>query len=153
MGLMRVESSAVIPARPEAIYAVLADYREAHPAILPKPYFTELKVEEGGQGAGTVIHVRMKVFGVESEFHQIVSEPEPGRVLAETDLNTGLTSTFTVEPLNGGGQSRVTIATEFNPRPGFMGFMERLFNPPIMRRIFNQELQNLADYVGDQAAN
>jgi hypothetical protein len=57
MGLMRVQSSAVIPARPEAIYAVLADYREAHPAILPKPYFTELKVEEGGQGAGTVIHV------------------------------------------------------------------------------------------------
>lgn len=153
MGLMRVQSSAVIPARPEAIYAVLADYREAHPAILPKPYFTELKVEEGGQGAGTVIHVRMKVFGIESEFHQIVSEPEPGRVLAETDLNTGLISTFTVEPLNGGGQSRVTITTEFNPRPGFMGFMERLFNPPIMRRIFNQELQNLADYVSGQAAN
>ena len=147
MSLIHAEASHVIDARPEQIYAILSDYHEGHPAILPKPYFTELTVEKGGTGAGTVIRVGIKVLGLERTYHMIVSEPEPGRVLVETDIDTGQTSTFTVEPLNGGTQSRVTIATDFKGSPGFAGFMEKWLNPPITRRIFKKELRQLADYV------
>ncbi|MCI0395068.1 MAG: SRPBCC family protein [Chloroflexi bacterium] len=148
MSQIHVEASAVINARPEKIYGILSDYRVGHPAILPKPYFTELTVEEGGQGAGTVMRVRMKVMGVEVAYHLVVSEPEPGRVLVETDEAAGVVTTFTVEPLNGGQQSRVTIATDMRASPGLRGFMEKLMNPPVTRRIYRQELENLAEYVG-----
>jgi carbon monoxide dehydrogenase subunit G len=135
----------MIDARPEEIYAVLSDYQEAHAAILPKPDFTEVTVEQGGIGAGTGLRVRMKVMGVERSYHLLVSEPEPGRVLVETDADAGLLTTFTVEPLNEGKQSRVTITIDAKASPGIMGLMERLMNPPVTRRIYRQELQQLAD--------
>lgn len=147
MGQIHTEVSDIIPARPEVVYAVLADYRVGHPAILPKPYFTELKVEQGGQGAGTIVRTRMVVMGVERMFRLTVSEPEPGRVLKEVDEQAGVVTTFTVEPLNDGQQARVTIATEARASPGLMGVMEKLMNPPFTRRIYKEELQQLAEYV------
>jgi len=48
------EASALIDAPAAEIYAVLTDYGNAHPHILPKPYFTKLAVEQGGIGAGTI---------------------------------------------------------------------------------------------------
>lgn len=117
------------------------------PAILPQPYFTELIVEQGGQGAGTMLRTSMNVFGQEFHYHQLVTEPEPGRVLVETDVDTGQWSSFTLEPLNAGSQTRVTINSAFPASPGFKGLMERLFNPIITRRIFAQELSNLNEYV------
>jgi len=145
--MIHAEASKVIDASPASIYAVLSDYRVGHPAILPKPYFKELTVEQGGQGAGTVMLVRMEVMGVKKTYHLTVSEPEPGRVLVETDQEAGVTTAFTVEPLDGGTQSRVTIATDSRPSPGIQGKIEKLINPPITRRIYARELQQLADYV------
>ncbi len=147
MGQIHVEVSNVIEARSEKVYAILADYRVNHPAILPKPYFTELKVEQGGQGAGTIVRVRMKVMGTELAYRQIISEPQPGRVLKEADDTAGVTTTFMVDPLNGGQHSRVTIATDAATKPGLMGWMERLFTPSVMRRIYKKELQQLAEYA------
>jgi hypothetical protein len=147
MKQIRVEVSHVIEARPAEVYAILADYRVGHPAILPKPYFTEVAVEQGGQGAGTIARVRMKVMGKEMVYRQVVSELEPGRVLREVDTTAGVATTFTVEPLNGGGRSRVTIATDAAISPGLTGWLERMFNPIVMRRIYRQELQQLAEYV------
>ncbi len=102
MSTIHVEVSDVIKARPEQVYAVLSDYRTGHPAILPKPYFTSLTVDEGGQGAGTRIQVHMKVLGAERHYQFVIREPEPGRVLVESDEAAGVTTTFTVEPLDGG---------------------------------------------------
>ncbi len=147
MNQIHVEVSAVIEARPEKVFAILSDYRVSHPAILPKQYFTEVAVEQGGQGAGTVVRVRMSVMGTQLAYRQVVSEPQPGRVLMESDAAAGVTTTFTVEPLDGGNHSRVTIATDAAVRPGIAGWLERLFNPPMMRRIYRQELQQLAEYV------
>ncbi|HEX2907974.1 MAG TPA: SRPBCC family protein [Phototrophicaceae bacterium] len=147
---IHAEATTIIKARPEAVYAVIADYRVGHPAILPKPYFTELAVEQGGQGAGTIIRVGMNVMGVKQVYHEVVSEPQPGRVLVEADAEAGVTSTFTVEPVNAGQQARVTIASDARPSPGLKGLLERLFNPPITRRIFQQELRQLAAYVERQ---
>lgn len=150
MGQIFVEQSAMIPAPPEKVYAILADYRVGHPAILPRPTFRELAVEEGGQGAGTVLRVQMEVMGVKQSYHLRVSEPEPGRILVEEDPDVGLKTTFTVAPLKGGQRSLVTIATASRTSPGLRGLMERLVNPPVTRRIYRQELQQLSDYVQQQ---
>jgi hypothetical protein len=147
MNLIHVEVSDVIEAPSEKIYGILADYRVSHPAILPKPYFTEVAVEQGGRGAGTIAQVRMTVMGKEMVYRQVVSEPEPGRVLKEVDATAGVATTFTVEPLNGGGRSRVTIATDAAVSSGVTGWLERLVNPVVIRRIYRQELQQLAEYA------
>ena len=147
MTSIHVEASAVIPAEARKIYDVLADYREGHPAILPQPYFRELVVEEGGHGAGTVVRVAMEVLGVKQQYRMRVSEPEPGRVLVEQDAEAGVSTTFIIVPINGGGQSHVTITTASRPSPGLRGLVERLVNPPVARRIYQKELQQLAAYV------
>ncbi|MBP8003114.1 MAG: SRPBCC family protein [Chloroflexi bacterium] len=147
MNQIHIEQSAVIAAAPAQLYAVIRDYEVGHLAILPKPYFQEMIVEEGGQGAGTKTRLKMKIMGQEFNFRHEVSEPEPGRILKETDRDTGLATTFTFEPLAGGTQTRLTITTDTPVRPGLAGFLERFMSPLILRRIYRQELQNLADYV------
>ncbi len=146
----RIEVSREIDARPEDVYHVLSDYTTHHPKILPKPYFSYLVVEEGGQGAGTVIRVVMNVLGIQQTLRMHVTEPEPGRVLAEEDPTTGVHTTFTVTPLEGGTRSLVQIATEWKPKPGVTGLMERLLNPAIARRIYKKELEQLAAYMHNQ---
>ena len=85
----------------------------------------------------------MNVLGQSRTIRAEVSEPEPGRVLAETDLDTGAVTRFTVEPTDGGQAASVTIVTEWN-RSGIMGFVERLTAPALLRRIYDEELRNLA---------
>jgi hypothetical protein len=145
--LIHAEASAVIDARPDEVHAVIADYQVGHPAILAKPYFTELSVEKGGQGAGTIVRGNIRVMGKDFPLHHQISEPEPGRVLVETGIETGEVTRFTFEPLNGGTQTRVTIASDFPPSPGFMGVMERLTKSRMARGMYQQELRNLAKYV------
>jgi hypothetical protein len=41
----------------------------------------------------------------------------------------------------------VTIATDAAASSGVKGWLERLFNPAVMRRIYRQELQQLAAYA------
>ena len=148
---MRIGVSGTIDAPAEDVYAVLADYREGHPAIVPKQYFTELTVEEGGTGTGTRLLVRMKVFGVESTYRMVVSEPEPGRVLVEADDEAGVVTTFTVDPLDSGSNCRLTIETSMRSKPGIGGFFERLFTPMISRRIYKKELSQIADYMRNKS--
>ncbi len=128
------------------VYPILANYRDHHPNILPKAYFGSLNVEDGGVGQNTVFKASMKVLGAEQFFRMRVSEPEPGRVLAETDVETGLVTTFTVEP-RGADQAEVTIATTFQPRPGLQGMIEKWFLPIFLRRVYRVELRQLDDYA------
>jgi len=147
MNWIHAEESHVIDARAEDIYAVVADYRVGHAAILPKPYFTELTVEKGGRGAGTILRGNVRLFGKDFPFHQLVSEPEPGRVIVETDIETGQVSSFKFEPLGDGSRTRVTIASDFPPSKGVMGFLERFTKPSFVRMLYKKELHNLANYV------
>ena len=149
MRTYHVEASYVIDAPAADLYAVITDYRVGHRAILPKPEFTDMIVEKGGQGAGTVLRVFLTSFGKNYVYHQIASEPEPGRVVKETEIETGQYTTFTFDPLNGGKQTRVTIASEF-PYEGIGGFMEKLLAPSFVNRLYLRELRNLADYVHQQ---
>lgn len=147
-----VEESAVIDAPPQRVYDILADYQEGHPSILPQQYFKRLDVLQGGRGEGTKIYVVMNALGTTAEYTMTVSEPQPGRVLQEEDQDAGVLTTFTVDPLDDGARSRVTIATEARTAPGLRGQLEKLITPPISRRIYRQELQQLAQVAQSQGA-
>src|SRR5512143_1960758 len=82
-------ASRVIQAPPNIIYNILADYRKEHPQILPRQYFISLKVEEGGVGAGTIISFDMRLLGQTQSFRSVISEPDPGHLLVETDIKSG----------------------------------------------------------------
>jgi hypothetical protein len=146
MAPIRAEQTGVVAATAEQVYAVLADYRAEHPQVLPKPYFSELVVEQGGFGAGTVFRVAVTVFGQTTPYHMRVAEPEPGRVLSEVDIATGLATSFTLTPLPD-GRTEVRIATVWEPRPGLYGLLERLTAPGVMRRIYRRELALLDEHL------
>ena len=148
--MIHAQESAVINARPEDVYAVIADYHVGHKAILPQPWFEEMIVEEGGQGEGTIIRIRVNVWGQITHYRQIVSEPEPGRVLVEKDMHSDQLTRFVFEPLNNGAQTRVTIASQFPVEAGIMGLMQRLTQAPIARRMYRRELNNLEEYMKQQ---
>jgi carbon monoxide dehydrogenase subunit G len=146
--MIRTSAQRTIEAPAERVYRCLADYRTHHPAILP-PAFSGFTVEEGGVGAGTIIHFTLKAGGKTQSFRQRVSEPDPGRVLTETTIGTQNTTTFRVEPE--GDRARVRIQTEFEGESGIRGFFERLFAPLILRRIYADELRRLDRYLAEQA--
>lgn len=143
-------ASALIDAPSQQLYAIIADYQQGHPRILPKPPFVSLAIEQGGVGAGTIIRVHMRVLGQLQMFRSVVSEPEPGRVLVETNDN-GYVTTFTVEPRAAGQQSYVTIATEMTGRAGLLGTLERWFITRLLRPVYVKELEQLAAVAAAQA--
>jgi len=150
-----VTESSVIEAPAELVYRTLADYRVGHPSILPKRYFLSLEVEHGGFGEGTIINFQTRVLGDTQSFRSEITEPQPGSVLVETNIGdmSGRT-TFTVEPVDGGSRSRVTIATEGKTkRGGGLGVVERLITKMMMRRIYKAELDQLALVCGSLADN
>jgi hypothetical protein len=142
MPRVRAAASAVIDAPPQKVYAIIADYHNGHPRILPPKYFSGLEVQRGGVGAGTVIRFRMHAFGATRTMRGEVTEPEPGRVLVEAYPESGEVTTFTVEPADG-GRASVTITTEWTAR-GCTGWVHRLLAPPLLRRVYAEELRNLA---------
>lgn len=146
MSKIQVAVADVIDAAPEDIYAILVDFHEAHPAILPKQ-FKNVTIVEGGTGAGTVYDLEMEVLGTRSNYRMVVREPEPGRALQEADETGAVTTTITVDPVVGGRKSRVTIHSAFRACSGLTGLKERLFQPVIVRGIYKEELQLLAEYV------
>jgi len=150
MSNIHVSVSRVIDAPADVIYGILSDYRAGHPSILPKPYFKELVVEEGGVGEGTVARVGMEVMGSQQTLRLRVTEPEPGRVLREEDAAAGVVTLFTVEPL-AAGRSRVTFDTDMPASDGLRGWLERRTTPFFMRRIYHAEQALLADMARTRA--
>jgi hypothetical protein len=101
-------------------------------------------VEQGGVGAGTIINFQMRLMGRLQTFRSGITEPEPGRVLAETDLNTGPVTTFTVEPREGGRQAYVTITTTTKVCDGILGSVEGWLTTQLLHPIYVKELAQLA---------
>jgi hypothetical protein len=143
MGTHRVSAEAVIVAPPDRAFAVLADYRVGHPGILPRPPFVDLVVEEGGVGAGTVIRFRMRAFGVTRTMRAAVTEPDPGRVLVETDVEGKVVTTVTVDPADGGRRARVTISTDIEVGGRLLGWLRRRVADRLLRPVYLREIANL----------
>lgn len=148
MAVIRVEAEGTVGAPAERVYAIIADYRQHHPRILP-PAFSDLVVEQGGVGAGTIIRFKMKVGGQTRESRQQVAEPQPGRVLTESDAQYRLLTTFTVTPV--GETSRVRIETEWE-KGGVGGFVEKMVAPRMLRPIYADELARLDRYARELSA-
>ncbi len=145
MGRITIRVAKVLDARPEDVYATIADYHNGHPHIIPEKNLYDLQVEEGGYGAGTIITFKSRFLGQIQEFRQRVSEPEPGRILVEQDIAPGQneSSTFTVTPVEQGEKSHVEIAMGLDARPGLPGRIERLILPRIFPPVFLKELDLL----------
>jgi len=146
-GMANISASGegIVSAATDKVYRVIADYREHHPKFLP-PAFSEFRVEEGGVGAGTIVSYKLKLGGQTSSYRVRVTEPEPGRTLTETDIATGIATTFTVTP-EGDQRSRVNISTTLPASGGIRGWLERVFAPRMLGKLYTDELQRLAEYV------
>ena len=148
MGTIEVSAERLVEAPAETVYGCLADMHE-HPRFLP-PAFSDFEVEEGGVGAGTVTRFKVTAGGRTREYRMRVGEPEPGRVLTESDQNSTLVTTFTVDPA--GERARVRISTTWEGAGGVGGFFERVFAPRVMRGIYADELERLDAYARSRSA-
>jgi hypothetical protein len=145
MPVIRVKASAAIAAPAVVVYELIADYRHGHPAIIPPRYFEDLQVLEGGRGAGTRIRFVVKAFGSRQPARARITEPDPGRVLVETDETGKVVTTFTVDP-QPDGRTRVTIASEYRAT-GLRGLVETLLVPGYLRKVYVAELNLLARHA------
>jgi uncharacterized protein YndB with AHSA1/START domain len=144
---VRASAESVIDAPAETVYGYLADMREHHPRFLP-PAFEGFRVESGGVGAGTIVRFTLNAGRRRRDYRMEVAEPEPGRVLTESDTGSSLVTTFTVTPE--GQRSRVRIASAWEGAGGIGGFFERTFAPRVLSRLYEDELSRLDAYARRQ---
>ena len=148
---MQITASAErhIDAPARRIYSYIADFRQHHPNFLPSQ-FSDLEIETGGVGAGTVHRFRMTLGGRTTDYRVRVGEPMPGRMLIESDPARRMLTTFTVDPQPDGG-SRVRIETRWFTN-GIQGLVERLVAPAMLRSVYREELRLLDRYATGLAA-
>lgn len=111
--------------------------------MLPKTYFISLEVEEGGYGEGTIIRYQMRILGRVRAFRALITEPDPGCTLLETDLNSDTSTSFTVWPLGNRNHARVTIMTVLTK----LGLLEGFFAKLVLTKVYRQELELLAKFA------
>jgi hypothetical protein len=147
MAKIVVSAERVIDAPADVVYGYVADMRDHHPRYLP-PAFSDFRVESGGVGAGTTTRFTVTAGGRTREYRMRVDEPEPGRVLTESDTGSSLVTTTTVTPRD--GASLVQISTTWDGAGGIGGFFEKTFAPRVMRAIYADELERLNAYAREQ---
>jgi hypothetical protein len=146
MATIHVSAERIVDAPADHVYGYM---REHHPHFLP-PAFSDFSVESGGVGAGTVTRFKLQVGGRTREGRMEVAEPEPGRILTESDTASSLVTTFTVDPE--GERCRVRISTTWEGASGIGGFFERTFAPRVLRGLYADELERLNRYALEHAA-
>ncbi len=144
MAKLEVSAERAVDAPAGTVYRYIADMREHHPRFLP-PAFSDFQVESGGVGTGTVISFKLKVGGQTREHRMTVAEPEPGRILTETDAGSSVVTTFTVTPE--GGASRVRIRCAWDSAGGIRGLLERMLAPRTLGAVLTDELSRLDAYA------
>jgi hypothetical protein len=103
------------------------------------------RVESGGVGAGTILRYKLTAGGRTREYWTKIAEPEPGRVLTESDTGSSAVTTFTVSPQ--GPASLVQISGTWDGAGGIGGLFERMFAPRVLRAIYTDELKRLDAYA------
>jgi hypothetical protein len=148
MGTINVVQEGPVGAPADLTYRLIADDAH-HQQFLPEG-ISDFEVVEGGVGAGTLHSFTVTAGGRARKYLMRVDEPEPGRVITETDQNSSLVTTFTVTP--SGDTCVVRIQTRWNGAGGIGGFFERTFAPKVMRKMYADELGRLDTYARGQAA-
>jgi hypothetical protein len=147
MATISVSAQERISAPADTVYRYIADHHDHHPHFLP-PAFSDFEVVSGGVGAGTVTTFKVTAGGRTREYRMRVDEPEPGRVLTESDTGSSLVTTTTVSPR--GGASLVQISTAWDGAGGIGGVFERMFAPRVMQAIYADGLERLNVYARGQ---
>jgi uncharacterized protein YndB with AHSA1/START domain len=146
MATVTASAERVVQAAPAQVYALLADYREGRPRLLPDS-FRDYRVEAGGTGEGTVVTYRLEAARRERPYRLNVTEPEPGQVLRESDADSSFVTTWTVTPADGG--TRVRLESAWTGAGGIGGFFERLFAPRGLGRLYEDILSRLETAVAE----
>jgi uncharacterized protein YndB with AHSA1/START domain len=147
--MVYVKAEATIGAPAARVWTLITDFHQHHQKFLPSS-FEDFKVEEGGLGAGTIFSFTSHAARRTRHFRMRVDEPEPGRVMTESDLTSTMVTRWTLTPM--GQQTLLTIETRWKGAGGIKGFFEGLFAPPAMRRIYADELRRLDQYARSQVA-
>jgi hypothetical protein len=147
MGQVTAQTERLVPASPRHVRAFLADYRNNRPRILPPEYFRDYRVEQGGDGAGTVISYRMRAGGRERSYRMRVEEAAAGGPLVESDTESSLVTTWTLTPVADGERTLVGLASRWEGAGGIGGLFERMFAPRALRRIYDEVLKRLSEAV------
>src|ERR1700754_1766595 len=139
MAQVSASSTVLIDAPPESVLAAVADYATVRPKIL-SPQYSEYKVLEGGQGAGTV--ASWKLQATKSRVREVKANVDvAGHTVIEKDANSSMVTNWTVAPAGSG--SSVTVKTSWQGAGGIGGFFEKTFAPLGLRKIQTEVLENL----------
>ena len=141
-------NSRPVSAPADTVFGYIRDMREHHPKFLP-PEFSDFQVESGGVGPGTITRFTVTAGGRSRNYRMKVDEPEPGRIITESDTGSSLVTKTTVTPKEG-GVSLVEIATSWQGAGGIGGFFERTFAPRALRAIYEDELNRLDNYARER---
>ena len=147
MARIAVSAEGTVEAPADTVYRYIADMREHHPRFLP-PAFSDFRVESGGVGAGTILRYKLTAGGRTREYRTKIAEPEPGRVLTESDTGSSAVTTFTVS--SQGPASLVQISGTWDGAGGIGGLFERIFAPRVLRAIYTDELKRLDTYARER---
>jgi carbon monoxide dehydrogenase subunit G len=142
MATVTARATRAVAAPPERVLEFLRDYREARPRILTDNY-SAYRVEQGGQGAGTVIGYHFATGRRERDYRMSVEEDGGG--LSERDQLSSFVSRWTVASDGGGAQ--VTLESSWQGAGGIGGLFERTFAPKVLQRIYGEVLDKLAAAV------
>jgi hypothetical protein len=141
MGQVVATAERVVRAPADVVRAALADYATTRPAVLPEQY-SEYRLDAGGQGAGTRVHWRLAATSKRVREQDVVVTEGPDGALVETDANSSMVTTWTVQPAGAGG-STVRARTTWNGASGVGGFFERTFAPKGLARLHEALLERL----------
>lgn len=143
MGRITVVQEGTVGAPADLTYRLIAD--DAHHQRFLPAGMSDFEVVEGGVGAGTLHRFKVTAGGRTREYLMRVEEPQPGRVLTETDQGSSLVTSFTVTPAS--DACVVRIETQWDGAGGIGGFFERTFAPRVMRKMYVDELSRLDEYA------
>jgi hypothetical protein len=143
MRQVSASSTILIDAEPETVLAAVADYQAVRPKIL-SPHYSDYRVLEGGQGAGTV--ATWKLQATKSRARDVKANVDvAGHTVIEKDANSTMVTNWIVAPAGSG--SSVTVKTSWQGAGGIGGFFEKTFAPLGLRKIQGAVLENLKKEV------
>jgi Polyketide cyclase / dehydrase and lipid transport len=144
MATVTARASKTVNASPEQVLGFLRDYRQARPKILTDN-FTAYRVEQGGQGGGTIVAYHFETPRRGRDYRLRVEESDGS--LRERDEFSSFVSVWHVRA--DGAGSNVTLEGSWRGAGGIGGVFERLFAPRVLSRIYDEMLTRLADSVQD----
>ncbi|MCZ2810524.1 SRPBCC family protein [Modestobacter sp. VKM Ac-2979] len=141
MGQVVATAEQLVHAPADVVRAALADYEVTRPKVLPEQY-SEYRVDAGGQGAGTKVHWRLQATSKRVREQDVVVTSGADGALVESDANSSMVTTWTVDPADA-GSSTVRARTTWTGASGIGGFFERTFAPKGLARIQGAMLTRL----------